>query len=91
MKVWTISRNGQGDEEFFNSDQEGINYAKQRSLRAMCCFSLNDRRQFQCYEHGEVTTAGRREELGSEVREILINEMERDQMQFRGKRSPKKV
>ena len=91
MKVWTILRNGKGDEEFFNSDQEGINYAKQRSLRAMCCFSLNDRRQFQCYENGEVTTARRRQELGTEVEEILITEMERDQKQFRGKKSPKKV
>lgn len=87
MKVWTIYTNGNYDEEMFNDDQEGMNYAKDRSLRSLVVFTANSRNQFEAYENGNMTTIKRKQKLSAHVEEILMTKMDKEYKQFRGRRS----
>lgn len=87
MIVWTIYNNGSYDEEVFKDDQEGMNYAKDRSLRAMVVFTANSRNQFEAYEHGNMTTVNRKKKLSSHVEEMIMSKMDKEYKQFRGRRS----
>ena len=87
MRVWTIYRNGKTDEQVFNNDQEGINYAKERSMRAMVVFTANSRNQFEAYENGQMTSVKRKQKLSANAEEILMTIMTKEYKQFRGQKS----
>lgn len=89
-KVWIVRSNGKQDEETFTSSQEAMNYAKQTSLRAMCCIHGSGKRVI-FYENGDVADAKRSKELQESVIEILEHENERYAKNFRGKASRRKV
>jgi hypothetical protein len=42
--VWIVRNSGEHDEELFNGSQDAMNYAKQTSLRAMCCIHASGKR-----------------------------------------------
>ena len=88
-KVWVIKNNGQQFEEKFTNTQEAINYAKQSSLRAMCCIR-NQGKTPIFYERGDQCDAGRTKELTTHVIEIIERQNEQYAKQGRSKASRKK-
>jgi len=89
-KVWIIRNNGKQDEELFTSSQDAMNYAKQTSLRAMCCIHYAGKRVI-FYEYGDVADAKRSKDLQEWVIEILERENNHDFRDGQGKASRKKA
>jgi hypothetical protein len=89
-KVWIIGNNGKQDEESFTSSQDAMNYAKQTSLRAMCCIHYAGKRVI-FYEYGDVADAKRSKDLQEAVIEILEQENNHDFRDGQGKASRKKA
>lgn len=88
-KVWVVKNNGQQVEESFPNSQDAINFAKQGSLRAMCCIMEQGKKAI-VFEHGEVASAVRSKELIEAVTEIIEHEYEKYAKDGRGKASRKK-
>lgn len=88
--VWIVRNSGEHDEESFNGSQDAMNYAKQTSLRAMCCIHASGKRVI-FYERGEIADAGRSKELQQYVIEILEHKNEKYAKDGRGKANRKRV
>lgn len=88
-KVWVIKNSGKGSEEVFSDAMESLNYAKQSSLRALCCFRSSGK-DLMVFENGNVAGPSRSKSLMKHVEEIFDQENEYYAKEGRGKPSRKK-
>ena len=89
-KVYIFDRVFNVNEETYKDHVEASNRAKEQSLRNTFTMLQNSNGKVFVFEHGEVANARRKQDLTNTAYEILVQKMERDVAQARGKPHRKK-
>ena len=89
-KVYIFDRVFNVNEETYKDHVEATNRAKEQSLRNTFTMLQNSNGKVFVFEHGEVANARRKQDLTKTAYEILVQKMEKEVAQARGKPHRKK-
>ena len=88
--VFVVTRGLTDFRESFEDDESAFEYAKKMSDRNLASFVQNKKGKMFCFENGEQATAGRMREITKIIDDHMTAQLDREQREFRGKRSVKK-